>query len=366
LAGPRTFSSGQISLGTSKAETQVSASVPEKEIQWPHKPTPSLTGGGAMFILSDNMRIIFFGSDDFAAVHLEQLLTSGHEVLACVTGPDKPQGRGMKVSVSPIKQIALDRKIPCLQPLTLKGGDIVDILRSYEADIFVVVAYGRLLTQEILGLPKMLCMNVHGSLLPKYRGAAPINWAVLNGDKETGVTIQKMALGLDAGDIIAQEVMSIDDNENAAQLRKRMALVAAKLLVKTLDKRPGEKFLASPQDETLVSHAPKLTKEMGRVNWKNNARSILDQVRGLQPWPGAYTFYNGKMLKILQAQIITEDMGKAVPGQVIKVDKSGFIVACGDKALLIKEVQPEAGKVMPAQSFVAGYKIAQGSSMDIY
>ena len=155
------------------------------------------------------MRIIFFGSDDFAAVHLEHLLTCGHEVLACVTGPDKPQGRGMKLSVSPIKQTALERQIPCLQPLSLKDSGIVDVLKSYGADIFVVVAYGRLLTQEILGLPKMLCMNVHGSLLPKYRGAAPVNWAILNGEKETGVTIQKMALTLDAGDIIAQEKMSM-------------------------------------------------------------------------------------------------------------------------------------------------------------
>src|SRR6202451_3016436 len=188
------------------------------------------------------MRIIFFGSDDFATVHLEHLLTYGHEILACVTGPDKPQGRGMKVSVSPIKQIASDRQIPCLQPLSLKGSGIVDTLKSYKADIFVVVAYGRLLTQEILGLPKILCMNVHGSLLPKYRGAAPVNWAVLNGDKETGVTIQKMALSLDAGDVIAQEKMIIDGNENAAQLRKRMSLVGAKLLVKVLDRRPIGQF----------------------------------------------------------------------------------------------------------------------------
>jgi methionyl-tRNA formyltransferase len=308
------------------------------------------------------MRIIFFGSDDFAAVHLEHLLTFGHEVLACVTGTDKPQGRGMKISISPIKQIASERQIPCLQPLSLKGKDIVDALKSYKADIFVVVAYGRLLTQEILDIPKILCMNVHGSLLPKYRGAAPVNWAILNGDQETGVTIQKMALALDAGDIIAQEVMSIDDDENASHLRKRMALVGAKLLIKVLDKRPLGQFSLSPQDETLVTYAPKLTKEMGKIDWKKTARSIIDQVRGLQPWPGAYTFYNGKMLKIIQAQITTENVDKSTPGQVIKVGRNGFYVACIDKGLLIKEVQPEAGKVMPAQSFVAGYKITQGTS----
>ncbi len=308
------------------------------------------------------MRIIFFGSDDFAALHLEHLLSSGHELLACVTGPDKPQGRGMKLSISLIKEIAIKHHIPCLQPPSLKDSSVVDALKLYGADIFVVVAYGRLLTQEILDIPKILCMNVHGSLLPKYRGAAPVNWAVLNGDKETGVTIQKMALALDAGDIIAQEKMIIGDDENAAQLRQRMALVGAKLLIKVLEK--GQ-FATSPQDSTQVTYAPKLTKEMGRIDWKKSAQSIVNQVLGLQPWPGAYTLYNGKTLKISQAQMTTEDIGKYSPGQVMGVNKNGFTVACSDKGLLIKEVQPEAGKLMPAVSFVAGYKIAPGISFNI-
>jgi methionyl-tRNA formyltransferase len=267
----------------------------------------------------------------------------------------------MKVTVPVIKGIASKHKIPCLQPLTLKGGDIVDTLRSFGADILVVVAYGRLLTQEILDIPKMLCLNVHGSLLPKYRGAAPVNWAILNGDKETGVTVQKMALALDSGDIIAQEVMSISDDENAAQLRKRMAQVGAKLLVKILDQQPLGQYKLNPQDKGHVSWAPKLTREMGLIDWDSKARSIFDQVRGLQPWPGAFTYYNGKMLKIMQTEISNEDASKSKPGQVLNVLKTGIQVACSDKALLIKEVQPEAGKVMPASSFVAGYKISQGS-----
>jgi methionyl-tRNA formyltransferase len=311
------------------------------------------------------VKIIFFGSDDFAAVHLEQLLAHGHELLACVTGPDKPQGRGMKLAVSPIKQIAIERHIPCLQPASLKEKNIVDVLKTFQADIFVVVAYGHLLTQEILDIPKMLCMNVHGSLLPKYRGAAPVNWAILNGDRETGVTIQKMALALDAGDIIAQEKMSIGDEENALQLRKRMADTGAKLLVKILDQYPLGEFSLSPQDASRMTYASKLTKEMGKIDWNKSAQSILNQVRGLQPWPGACTFYNGKMLKIIQAQITAEERGRHLPGQVIKVGKNGFEIACADQGLLIKEVQPEAGKVMPASSFVAGYKIAPGSSFNI-
>ncbi len=311
------------------------------------------------------MKIVFFGSDDFAAVHLEHLLTNRHEVLCCVTSEDKPQGRGMKLAGTPIKQVCSGRKILCLQPLSLKQSSIVETLKSYGADIFVVVAYGRLLTQEILNIPKMLCMNVHGSLLPKYRGAAPVNWAILNGEKETGVTIQKMALALDAGDIISQETISIDDNEDADQLRKRMAQMGAKLLIKVLDKCPLGQFPLKPQDETQVTYAPKLTKQMGAIDWKKQARSIIDQVRGLQPWPGAYTFHNGKMLKITRVQITTDDIGKYIPGQVTKVERSGFHVACSDKCLLIKEVQPEAGKGMPANSFVAGYKITQGVSLGV-
>jgi len=311
------------------------------------------------------MRIVFFGSDDFAAVHLEHLLTRGHEVLCCVTGPDKPQGRGMKMVISPIKQMALEHQVPCLQPLSLKDRGIVEALGSYKADIFVVVAYGRLLTQEILVLPQMLCINVHGSLLPQYRGAAPINWAILNGDKETGVTIQKMDLELDTGDIIDQEMMVIDDGENAAQLRGRMAMIGAKLLLKVLDKQPEGQFSLRPQDKTLATYAPKLTKQMGRIDWKKQAQLVFDQVRGLRPWPGAYTFYNGKMLKVIQAQITAENIGKSFPGQVVNVNRNGIYVACSDKCLLVKEVQLEAGKAMPAQSFVAGHKIAQGISFNI-
>ncbi len=303
------------------------------------------------------MRIVFFGSDDFAAVHLEKLLASGQEVLCCVTAPDKPQGRGMKLSLSPIKQIASRRHFPCLQPLSLKEHATIETLKSYSADIFVVVAYGRLLTQEVLDIPKILCLNVHGSLLPQYRGAAPVNWAILNGEKQTGVTVQKMALALDAGDIVAQEVMTIGEGENAAQLRMRMAVVGAQLLAEVLDGSPSGRFSLISQDETKVSWAPKLTKDMGLIDWHRPAQSIIHQVHGLQPWPGAYTFCNGKMIKVTQIQMSTEGKGQHPPGEVVKIDRNGFYVACADKAVLIKELQPEAGKVMPASSFVAGYKV---------
>jgi methionyl-tRNA formyltransferase len=309
------------------------------------------------------MRIVFFGSDDFAAVHLEQLLAAKHQVLCCVTSPDKPQGRGMKLSITPIKQMALDKNIPCMQPMTLIHPHVVEALKSYQADLFVVVAYGRLLSQEVLNIPTMICVNVHGSLLPQYRGAAPVNRAILNGDKETGVTVQKMALALDAGDIIAQEKMSISDDEDAAQLRQRMAEVGAKLLVKVLAQSPDGKFPLTPQDAAKVTYAPKLTKEMGAIDWKKPARLIMDQVRGLKPWPGTYTSFNGKMLKIIRAQMPAENTEKSSSGQVVEVSRDGILVACGDRAILITEVQPEAGRVMTAQSFAAGYKISAGQSL---
>ena len=306
------------------------------------------------------MKIIFFGSDDFAAVHLEQILACGHQVLGCVTSVDKPQGRGMKIGVSPIKKMALEHNIPCLQPASLRSKTVVQTLRAYQADIFVVVAFGCLLTQEILDIPKIFCINVHASLLPKYRGAAPINWVILNDERETGVTVQKMALALDAGDIIAQEMVPVLDDENAAQLRARMAQLGAKLLVRVLDQCASGQYALTPQKEDQVSYASKLTRQMGKIDWAKPARRIFNQVRGLQPWPGAYTFYNGKMLKILQVFTTTEDTTKYIPGHVVNVDKNGFVVAAGDRGLLIKEVQPEAGRVMPAVSFAAGYKIVPG------
>ena len=306
------------------------------------------------------MRIIFFGSDDFAAVHLNAIMTSGHEVVCCVTSPDKAQGRGMKITASPIKVIAGQRQIPCLQPMILKETSMVERLANFKADVFVVVAYGRLLTREILEIPKFLCMNVHGSLLPRYRGAAPVNWAILNGDQETGVSIQKMVLTLDAGDIIAQEKMEISLNDTAESLRQKMSAIGAQLLVKVLGQKPESTWSMVAQDEQLVTFAPKLTKEMGRIQWDRPASKIVNQVRGLKPWPGSHVFYKGRMLKISDVQMSLEDMMHAQPGEIVKVDKLGFHVACQDRAILVKEVHPEAGKLMPASSFMAGYKIVVG------
>ena len=302
------------------------------------------------------MKIVFFGSDDFAAVHLKALIKERHQVIACVTQSDSRQGRGMKVVVSPIKAIAQQQGLLCLQPSTLKEPQIIAELSSLAADIFVVVAYGKLLSQEILDIPKIFCVNVHGSLLPKYRGAAPINWAILNGDKETGISIQKMSLALDAGDIIAQVRIPITEHANAQELREIMAYEGAELLCRTLKDIEIGDYTLTPQDDEQSNYACKLTKEMGRIDWTKHACSIFNQVRGLQPWPGSYTMFQNRTLKVLQAQVL-ESAGSGQPGQVTQIDKRGIVVSCGNGALLITLVHPEASKIMPAVSFVAGHKI---------
>ncbi len=303
------------------------------------------------------MKIIFFGSDDFAAIHLTALFQSAHQVVACVTQPDRAMGRGLKIIESPIKQLAALHQCPCLQPATLKEDDIVQSLKEYHADVFVVVAYGRLLTQTILDIPKLGCINVHGSLLPKYRGAAPINWAIINGEKITGVTIQQMVLALDAGPIIAQHILDISSTTTAQELRQRMAGAGAALLIPTLDAMARGAHTITAQDETQMSYASKLTKEMGHIKWGQSALLIERLVRGLKPWPGTYTFSQGKMLKIHDAQMVTANGN---PGQIIAVDKSGVTVACGEGGLLVTQVQPEAGKVMSAYDFAQGHHLKIG------
>ncbi len=306
------------------------------------------------------MRIVFLGSDDFAAVCLKEILQSTHQIVGCVTGPDTRQGRGMKMTLSIIKEIALEHDVVCLQPDSLKEDSVVGKLKGFQADIFVVVAYGKILPQNVLNVPKTFCINVHGSLLPKYRGAAPVNWAILNGDKATGVTIQKMAPILDAGDIIAQEKIVIGPQETSAQLRVRMAEVGARLLARTLDDIKAGRYKLTPQDEAQATDAPKLTKEMGKIDWNRPAGQIYDQIRGLQPWPGAFTIYKGKMLKILEAALAE---GQGSPGTVVNISKEGFAVTCGQDALLVKKVHLEASKAAPAYDFVQGHRLKAGETL---
>ena len=315
------------------------------------------------------MRIIFFGSDDFAAEHLEKLLASNHQVVACVTQPDRAKGRGLHVAESMIKELAKTRAIPLFQPEAMKDAAFTNALKNLESDLFVVVAYGKILPEEILSIPKIFCINVHGSLLPQYRGAAPINWAIINGDAATGVTVIKMNAGMDAGDIIAQTRIAIGAELNSAELRSQMAKLGAGFLVKTVEDIREGTFKLSKQDLAKVSHAPKLTKELGAIDWNLPAERIHNLIRGLQPWPGAYTTYVGTrhavplLLKILASRVVAIDRQNHPAGQIVSMTPDGFVVVCGQDGLLVKRVHPESAKAMDAKSFVAGHKVTLDSRL---
>ena len=306
------------------------------------------------------MNIVFFGSDDFALKSLEKLIGSKFQISACVTQVDKPKGRGLKVAEGPIKQFAVKNSIPVLQPAKLSDLVFIDELRSFNSDLFVVIAYGKILPKEVLSTPKLFCVNVHGSLLPKYRGAAPINWAILNGDKKTGVTIIKMNPYMDAGDIISQEELIIREDDTAVTLREKMAEAGAELLLKTIQSIEKNSHTSEKQDLSQVSYAPKLSKELGVIKWDEKAQAIYNSIRGLVPWPSAYTYFNGKVLKILEAEIRPVASPKAVPGEVVFLTKEGFVVAALKDALHITKVHLESGKPMDAKSFAAGHKLHVG------
>ncbi len=306
------------------------------------------------------MKIIFFGSDDFAATNLEYLLNSTHEVVACVTHPDRPKNRGMKMSISPVKKLAGGKGVQLLQPFDLSESSVIEELKTFDADLFIVIAYGKKLPQEVLGLPKKFCINVHGSLLPKYRGAAPINWSIINGDQQTGVSLIKMNDTMDGGEVLAQEVIPILAEDNAMTLRKRMAEEGAKLLLLTCEVIEQGNVVLEGQKEEEISYAKKLTKPLGLIDWNKSSVEIHNMVRGLLPWPTAYTYFNKKMFKILESDVMGLDETDGEPGEVIHKDKEGFAVMTGNGALYVKKVHLEAAKPMDAASFLIGHPIEVG------
>jgi methionyl-tRNA formyltransferase len=306
------------------------------------------------------MTIIFFGSDDFAVTNLHLVLGSRHKVLACVTQPDRPQGRHLKLTPSAVKEAALAQKIPVLQPTDLKDTGFLNELQSLEADVFVVIAYGRILPPVVLEIPKQFCVNMHGSLLPQYRGAAPINWAIINGDDITGVSAIRMNEAMDTGDIVAQDKIKIAPEDTAVTLRAKMAELSGKLLIRVLDSIESGEASFDKQDEEAVSQAPKLTKDLGLIRWDKDADAICRMARGLLPWPCAYTYCNGKVLKVLEAQTADSQGSRFKPGQVITASKDGIVVAAGKKAVVLRTVRPEGSKSMSAASFLAGHPLNPG------
>ncbi len=300
------------------------------------------------------------GTPDFAVPTLEALIESRHEVAAVYTQPDREQGRGRKLVYSPVKECALKHGIPVCQPKGLKKPETVEKLKSFEPDVIVVVAYGVILRPPVLQAAKYGCLNVHASLLPKYRGAAPIQWAILNGETETGVTIMQMDEGLDTGDILASKRIPIADDETGESLFEKLSLLGGPLLLSVLE--DAEKGTLHPvkQGESPTMYARMLDKDMGRIQFEKDAEEIGRFVRGLNSWPSAYTFYGGKMMKIWTAEVLCGNHSDALPGTVISVDKNAFTVACGRGALRILELQVAGKPRMKTDAFLRGNRIEPG------
>lgn len=303
------------------------------------------------------MRILFMGTPDFAVPSLEALLAAGHQVVGVFTQPDKPKNRGMKLQPPPVKVCALAHDIPVFQPTKLRDGTALAQIQELAPDLIVVAAYGRILPQEILDYPRLGCINVHSSLLPKYRGSAPIHWAILNGDQESGVTIMKMVLALDAGDILAQRATPIDPDETVEDLHDRLADLGAQLLPETVEKLADGTAVAIPQAEDQVTLAPMLSRALSPMDWTRPARQLHNQVRGLIPWPAAVTELNGTRCKVFSTTVLEETTGKA-PGCVVAAGKKGLKIACGGGTVLqINELQADGGKRLKAADYLRGHPI---------
>ncbi len=306
------------------------------------------------------MRIVFMGTPDFAVPSLEALLSAGHEICGVFSQPDKPKGRGMKLHPTPVKVCAQSYDIPVYQPKTLRDGEGMGIITSLAPELIVVAAYGRLLPDEILNYPFLGCINVHASLLPRYRGAAPIQWAVLNGDAETGITIMDMVHDLDAGDIIVQSATPIDPDETTESLFRRLAGLGGGLLVDAVAALEAGIAKRTPQDQDQVTLAPMLRKDLSPMDWTHSARELHNQVRGLNPWPVAMTdVISGAPIKIYRTEVTGKET-QARPGTIVSAGKDGIEIACGDGTLLrILELQATGGKRMSAAAYLLGHPITK-------
>ena len=311
------------------------------------------------------LRIIFMGTAELACASLLALTREpGFSVVAVVTQPDKPKGRTLKLHPPPVKEVALATSLPVLQPVRARDESFLDDLRQLHPDLIVVAAYGQILPQAILDLPRLGCLNVHTSLLPKHRGAAPIQWAILDGDATTGVTIMRMDAGLDTGAILSQQATPIHPDDNSQTLHDRLAQLGATLLVQTIRDQVAGKILPVPQPAEGVTYARKIKKEDGLLDWSQPARVLWNRVRAFTPWPGAFTHFaavgHSAMLKIWLAEIADES---GPPGQILQADKSGLVVACGAHSLRILELQPESGRRMTAVEFLSGHQLKAGERL---
>lgn len=306
------------------------------------------------------MKILFMGTPDFAVGALEAIIKAGHEVVCAVTQPDKPKGRGKAVQFPPVKECALKYGIPVFQPARIKTEEAVEVLRGYEAELFVVAAFGQILSSEILHMPRYGCINIHASLLPKYRGAAPIQWAILNGETESGVTIMQMNEGLDTGDMLTKAVVPILPKDTGDSLHDKLMEAGARLVVETIPLIEQGTLTPQKQDDADSCYAKMLTKALGCIDWKQDAVTLERLIRGLNSWPGSYTRFRGKNLKIWEASCGQTKDGQAAPGTVIQVTRDCIEVCTGAGSLCLTCVQPEGKKRMPVRDFLLGYPVGAG------
>ena len=312
-------------------------------------------------------RIIFMGTADLACASLRALChEKSLQVIAVVSQPDKPKGRDMKLQPTPVKELALAEGLPVLQPQRARDEEFIAQLRALQPDLIAVAAYGQILPQSLLDIPRLGCLNVHTSLLPKYRGAAPIQWAILDGEAETGVTIMKMDAGLDTGPMVSTTRTPILPEDNAQTLHDRLAQLGGELLIKTIPDYAAGKIVPTPQPAEGATYARKISKEDGLIDWSQPARVLWNRVRGFTPWPGAYTHLKSdgatRLLKIWLAEV--EPNRSGTPGEILLADKNGVVIACGEQALRVTQLQREGGRRMSAQDFLAGHPLAVGARLD--
>lgn len=310
------------------------------------------------------MRVIYMGTPDFAVPCLKKLIQEGHEIAAVFTQPDKPKGRGNRLTMSPVKELALLKEIPVYQPTSLKDAEVVELIKKLAPDMIVVVAYGRILTKEILDIPPFGCINVHASLLPKYRGAAPINWAIINGEKESGVTTMYMDVGLDTGDMILKETTEIGETETAGQLHDRLSLLGAECLSKTIALIERGEVERIPQGEEEATYAPIMKKDLGKIDWQREAEEIRNLIRGTVPWPSAFTTYQGNMVKIWKSHV-EPGPKDIIPGKIHRVTKELIYVATGKDLLAIEELQFSGGKRMTVKEYLIGNTIDEDTVLGV-
>lgn len=310
------------------------------------------------------MKIVFMGTPEFAVPCLQKIIDEGHEVLAVVTQPDKPKGRGKKLAMPPVKELALKYNIDVYQPIKAREESFVEKLKEINPELIVVVAFGQILPKSILDIPKFGCVNVHASLLPKYRGAAPLNWVIINGEEKTGVTTMYMDVGLDTGDMILKSEIPLDDEITAGELHDKMMVQGAEVLKDTIDLISKGEAPREKQNDEETCYSPIMDKSLGNIDWSKSATDIHNLIRGVNPWPSAYTTYDKQTMKIWKTKVL-DKLSEKTPGTILSVDKNGIEVSTGDKVLQISEIQMSGKKRMIVSEYIKGNDISTGIVLGI-